>query len=52
MVVALRFPVFGVILAVSFGIALVLALVFGAWLVLPYAGLERVLLYLALRCLD
>lgn len=35
--------------AVSFGIALTFAVVFGAWLVMPFAGVEMAALYLAFR---
>ncbi len=44
-----RFFAFGCILAVSLGIALALTWVFGAWLILPFAGLEMLVLYLAFR---
>jgi uncharacterized membrane protein len=42
-----RLRIFGFILAVSLGITLALGLVFGAWLILPFAGLEMLGLYLA-----
>lgn len=42
-----RLRVFGFILAVSLSITLALGLVFGAWLILPFAGLEMLGLYLA-----
>ena len=47
-----RFVVFGWILAVSLGIALAFTWVFGAWLILPFAGLEMLVLYLAFRYVD
>lgn len=43
-----RFLVFVLVFAVSIGIAAVFA-VFGAWLILPFAGLEMLVLYLAFR---
>lgn len=46
-----RFLVFVAILAVSIGIAVAFA-VFGAWLILPFAGLEMLLLLLAFRHVD
>jgi uncharacterized membrane protein len=42
-----RLRIFGFILAISLGITLALGLVFGAWLILPFAGLEMLGLYLA-----
>lgn len=44
--------VFGFILTVSLGIAVAFALVFGAWPILPFAGIEMVVLYLAFRYID
>lgn len=44
-----RLLAFGLILAVSMGIALAFALVFGAWMMLPFAGLEMLVLYMAFR---
>jgi uncharacterized membrane protein len=47
-----RLLVFGFILAVSLGIALVFSLAFGAWPILPFAGIEMGVLYLAFRYVD
>jgi uncharacterized membrane protein len=47
-----RVLVFGFILAVSGGIATGFFLIFGAWPILPYAGLEMVVLFLAFRYID
>ena len=47
-----RLLVFAFILAVSLGIALVFSLVFGAWPILPFAGIEMVVLYCAFRYVD
>lgn len=47
-----RFFAFGFILAVSLGIALAFTWVFGAWLILPFAGAEMLVLYLAFRYAD
>jgi uncharacterized membrane protein len=47
-----RLRVFGFILAVSLGIASAFALVFGAWLILPFAGLEMLGLYLAFHYVE
>ncbi|HYC49013.1 MAG TPA: DUF2244 domain-containing protein [Burkholderiales bacterium] len=47
-----RLLVFGFILTVSLGIAAAFSLIFGAWPILPFAGLEMVVLYLALRYVD
>lgn len=47
-----RFFVFGFILSVSVGIALGFTWIFGAWLILPFAGLEMIGLYLAFRYID
>jgi len=44
--------VLGFIFSVSLGIAIGFFLVFGAWLVLPFAGLEMAVLYLAFRYID
>ena len=44
--------VFAFILTVSFGIAAAFALVFGAWPILPFAGIEMVVLYVAFRYID
>ena len=44
--------VFVFILTVSLGIAAVFSLVFGAWPILPFAGLEMGVLYLAFRYID
>jgi uncharacterized membrane protein len=46
-----RLLVFAFIFSVSMGIALGFALI-GAWLVLPFAGLEMGILYLAFRYID
>jgi uncharacterized membrane protein len=43
---------FGFIVGVSLGIALTFGIVFGAWLMLPFAAAELVVLYLAFRHLD
>lgn len=47
-----RFFAFGVILALSLGIALGFTWVFGAWLILPFAGLELLVLYGAFRYVE
>lgn len=47
-----RHLAFGIILAVPLGIALAFGWVFGAWLILPFAGLEAAVLYLAFRWVD
>jgi uncharacterized membrane protein len=47
-----RLLFFSFILAVSLGIALGFTVVFGAWLILPFAGLEMGVLYWALRSID
>jgi uncharacterized membrane protein len=47
-----RLLFFSFILAVCLGIALGFALVLGAWLILPFAGLEMAVLYWALRHID
>jgi len=46
-----RLLVFGFIFAVSIGIALAFAAL-GAWMILPFAGLEMLVLYLAFRYID
>ena len=46
-----RCLVFGFIFVVSFGISLAFA-AFGAWLILPFAGLEMLVLFLAFRYID
>ena len=46
-----RLLVFAFIFAVSIGIAAGFAL-FGAWLILPFAGLEMLVLYVAFRYID
>lgn len=43
---------FGLTLAVSVGIAGVFSLLFGAWPIMPFAGLEMVVLYFAFRYMD
>lgn len=47
-----RLVVFGFILTVSLGIAAAFSLVFGAWPILPFAGVEMGVLYLAFRYID
>jgi len=47
-----RLFVFSFILTVSLGIALAFSLLLGAWPILPFAGLEMVVLYLAFRYMD
>lgn len=47
-----RQRVFGFILVVSTGIAAGFSLIFGAWPILPYAGLEMTVLYFAFRYID
>ena len=44
--------VFGFILVVSLGIAVGFSLVFGAWPILPFAGMEMAVLYVAFRYID
>lgn len=44
--------VFGFILTVSLGIAAAFSLVFGAWPIVPFAGIEMAVLYLAFRYID
>jgi uncharacterized membrane protein len=46
-----RLAVFAFIFVVSIGIALAFAML-GAWLILPFAGLEMLVLYLAFRYID
>ncbi|MGH8742964.1 MAG: DUF2244 domain-containing protein [Burkholderiales bacterium] len=48
---AARYLVFGFIFVVSFGISLAFA-AFGAWMILPFAGLEMLVLFLAFRYID
>ena len=47
-----RLLVFGFILTVSLGIAVAFALVFGAWPIMTFAGIEMAVLYLAFRYVD
>ncbi len=47
-----RLLVFGFILTVSLGIAVAFSLIFGAWPILPFAGTEMGVLYLAFRYID
>ena len=44
--------VFGFILTVSLGIATAFSLVFGAWPIMTFAGIEMAVLYLAFRYID
>jgi uncharacterized membrane protein len=44
-----RLLAFGFILTLSLGIALAFGLALGAWMVLPFAGLEMLVLFLAFR---
>jgi uncharacterized membrane protein len=44
--------VFAFILTVSFGIAAAFSLAVGAWPILPFAGIEMVVLYVAFRYVD
>jgi uncharacterized membrane protein len=44
--------VFAFILTVSFGIAAAFSVGFGAWPILPFAGIEMVVLYVAFRYVD
>ncbi|MGH8711766.1 MAG: DUF2244 domain-containing protein, partial [Burkholderiales bacterium] len=46
-----RYLVFGFIFIVSFGISMAFA-AFGAWPVLPFAGLEMLVLFLAFRYIE
>jgi len=43
---------FGFILSVSLGIAGAFSVVFGAWPIVPFAGIEMAVLYLAFRYID
>ena len=47
-----RLGVFAFIFAVSVGIATAFAMILGAWPILPFAGLEMLVLYLAFRYVD
>ena len=47
-----RLLVFGFILTVSLGIAAAFSLIFGAWPILPFAGIEMGVLYVAFRYVD
>lgn len=47
-----RLLVFGFILTVSLGIATGFSVVFGAWPIVPFAGIEMAVLYLAFRYID
>jgi uncharacterized membrane protein len=47
-----RMLVFGFFLAVTIGIATAFSLIFGAWPILPFAGIEMGVLYLAFRYID
>ena len=47
-----RLLVFGFILSVALGIAAAFSLIFGAWPILPFAGIEMAVLYLAFRYID
>jgi len=47
-----RLLVFGFILTVSLGIAVAFSLIFGAWPILPFAGTEMGVLYIAFRYID
>jgi uncharacterized membrane protein len=47
-----RLLIFALIFAVSVGIAAGFSLIFGAWPILPYAGLEMAVLYVAFRYID
>ena len=47
-----RLLVFGFILTVSLGIAAAFSVIFGAWPILPFAGIEMGVLYLAFRYID
>jgi uncharacterized membrane protein len=44
--------VFGFILTVSLGIAAAFSIAFGAWPILPFAGIEMAVLYVAFRYVD
>lgn len=47
-----RLFVFGLLCFVSVGIGLAFTLVFGAWPIMPFAGLEMLVLYLAFRYVE
>lgn len=47
-----RLLTFGLTSSVSLGIAFAFGVAFGAWFVLPFAGLEMLVLYLAFRFID
>ena len=47
-----RLLVFGFLLVVSVGIAAGFSLVFGAWPILPFAGIEMAVLFAAFRCME
>ena len=47
-----RMLVFGFFLAVTIGIATAFSLIFGAWPILPFAGIEMGVLYFAFRYID
>lgn len=47
-----RLLVFGFIFFVSVGIGLAFTLIFGAWLILPFAGIEMLALYVAFRLIE
>jgi uncharacterized membrane protein len=47
-----RLFVFSFILTVSLGIALAFSVLLGAWPIMPFAGLEMLVLYLAFRYMD
>ena len=47
-----RLLVFGFLLVVSVGIATGFSLIFGAWPILPFAGIEMAVLYVAFRCIE
>src|SRR6266511_4826667 len=47
-----RLLAFGFILLVSVGIAAGFSLIFGAWPILPFAGIEMAVLYVAFRYVD
>jgi uncharacterized membrane protein len=44
--------VFAFILTVSFGIAVAFSVAFGAWPIMPFAGIEMAVLYVAFRYID
>lgn len=47
-----RLLVFGFVFFVSVGIGLAFTLIFGAWPIMPFAGLEMLALYLAFRYVE